>query len=113
MMFDYFGENSEKCVLWRFSQFNTYMDATQVTYFQYMGGGTQEEWTEQMLDRIDTIQSSTPNFSSFIAPGEAHCIINSNDMFSLESDGVRFVDWLTQMLDGAFPESVDCDECTP
>lgn len=97
----------------RFAQFNTYLDATQVTYFQYMGGGTQEEWTTQMLERIGSIQDTTDNFSSFIAPGEAHCIINSNEMYALESDGVLFVDWLSQLLDGEVPESIDCDECTP
>ena len=95
----------------RFSQFNTYKDATQVTYYQYMGGGSQEEWTEQMVERIETIQDGASNFSSFIAPGEAHCIINTNEVYTLESDGVLFIDWIAEMLEGSFPESIDCEEC--
>ncbi|MEC8425354.1 MAG: pectin acetylesterase-family hydrolase, partial [Myxococcota bacterium] len=61
----------------RFAQFNAHADSTQVTYYQAMGGGTAEEWTAQMLERVADIAQAVPNFSSYVSGGSRHCIIGS------------------------------------
>jgi hypothetical protein len=95
----------------RFGQFNAYADGTQVTYYQAMGGGSSDEWTTQMLQRVEDIQQAVPNFSSYVAGGSRHCIIGSNDFYSLETDGVKVRDWFAEMVDGEQPSSLSCTDC--
>ena len=95
----------------KMAQFNTVADETQVFYFQAMGGGSEAEWTEQMLESIDTIEEQTDNFCSFLAPGDTHCIVTRNSIYTVESDGVRLVDWLAELLEGGSPGSVRCADC--
>ncbi len=95
------------------SQYNTTFDENQYFYYQVMGGGTVEEWSEQMLTSISEIEKRAPNFSAFIAPGEQHCIVPYANFYTVQSDGVLLVDWLTQMLGKGGVESVKCQgvEC--
>ena len=95
----------------RFSQFHAYADNNQVFYFQAMGGGTEEEWTSQMLASLDNIHANTSNFYSYIGPGRNHCIIPSNAMYSLEVEGTKFTDWLSNLLHNQEPSSIKCTVC--
>ena len=95
----------------RFAQFNSYADSTQVAYYSAMGGGTTEEWTAGMLDKTQSISDAVPNFSSYIAGGSRHCIINANAFFSLETEGVAIKDWVADLLAGGQPEDVICTDC--
>ena len=94
-----------------FSQFNTYWDSVQVRYFQFMGGGNAEEWNLNMLGNLEWIQSSTPNFSSYTAGGDRHCIITSDALYELNSDGTRLIEWVTELNAGTLPEPVQCVDC--
>jgi len=94
----------------RMAQYNTWADGTQVDYFQFMGGGDEALWTERMQESIATIEAASPNFHSFVAPGEEHCIVLRDGFYTVESDGVRLVDWVGDLIDGD-PGSVECDEC--
>lgn len=95
----------------RFAQFNSYSDATQVTYYGAMGGGSAEEWTQGMLEKTRYISGEVPNFSNYIAGGNRHCVINANAFYSLETDGVALRDWVAELLDGGQPADVTCTDC--
>lgn len=95
----------------RFGQFNAHADGTQITYYQAMGGGNGDDWTAQMLQRVAAVEQAVPNFTSYVAGGRRHCIIGSNDFYTLETDGVKVVDWFSDMVGGAQPVSVTCTDC--
>ncbi len=93
------------------AQFNTILDENQVFYFQAMGGGSAEVWSERMLASIEDTHAQAPNFRSFIAPGEMHCILPYDELYTVTSDGVRLVDWIQGLVDQEPVEDVTCEEC--
>ncbi len=95
----------------RFSQFHAYADSTQVFYYQAMGGGDASEWTAQMLASMDTIEEAVPNFSSYVAGGDRHCIIGSNDFYTLDTDGTPIVDWVDALVNSDGVDTVRCTGC--
>lgn len=95
----------------RMSQFNRTSDADQLLYYTAMGGQDPRAWQREMLASIARIEQAAPRFASFTVPGEDHCITPSDDLYELEVAGVRFVDWLGELLAGPVP-SVRCVEGT-
>jgi hypothetical protein len=101
------------------SQYNTIRDENQVFYFQAMGGGGVDEWTVAMQASIAKIESGAERFASYTAPGEQHCILPYDNFYTVETNGVRLVDWLKSSLESnATPESAacqaaECDAATP
>lgn len=96
------------------SQYNTVRDENQVFFFTAMGGSDVAAWSSQMQASIADIETRAPNFASFTAPGEQHCILPYANFYTVQADGVRLVDWLRGMLDGeSAPASVACQgaEC--
>lgn len=96
-----------------FSQYHTAYDNNQAFYFSAMGGGDQFAWSEQMYERMDYAESLADNVTTFIAPGERHCIVVFDAFYEVESNGVRLVDWVNQLIAGERPESVRCVDCEP
>jgi hypothetical protein len=95
------------------SQYNTQFDEDQSFYFTAMGGGPTTEWSKEMNENVQEIIDTTPNFASYLAGGYKHCIIPLDDFYTVESGGVKLVDWVNQMIAGEQPENVACqgDEC--
>ncbi len=97
----------------RFSQYNTSFDDNQAFYYEAMGGeGGAMGWNERMEASTSRIIESTPNYRNFQAPGEQHCIILQPNFYEVESNGVRLVEWLDQLINGEAPENVSCTDCT-
>ena len=94
-----------------FSQYTTVNDENQVFYFKAMGGTNVEEWSEQMLSSLAAIAEKSPNFRRFIAPGDRHCILPHEAVWTLEVEGVKFIDWLLNMVSGIPIDEVICAEC--
>ncbi|HKE17216.1 MAG TPA: pectin acetylesterase-family hydrolase [Kofleriaceae bacterium] len=92
------------------SQYNTIRDENQYFFYQAMGGGALEEWTQGMLDSVSEIESRAPNFSAFIAPGEQHCILPYDNFYTVESNGVTLIDWLNEMLTTGGVASTKCQD---
>lgn len=101
----------------QFSQYNTAFDENQVFYFTAMGGSGADEWSQKMHASIDYIHQGAETFSSFIAPGEQHCILLFDNFYTVNAGGVRLVDWLSEMVAGQSPASAactsDCSDPTP
>ena len=94
------------------SIFTPHADAEQYRYYALFGGGTITEWTALMNQFISTIQTATPNFRSFIAPGTYHCILPYANFYEVESSGVKIVDWIAQVVADQPVSNVTCgDQC--
>jgi hypothetical protein len=96
----------------RLSQYNTAFDENQTFYFEAMGGSGAAEWSTKMYASVSEIQKRTPNFASFIAPGQQHCILLYENFYTVNDDGARMVDWLRAMKDGGPVQRVACTDCT-
>lgn len=90
------------------SQYNTAYDENQTFYFQAMGGKDANAWHELMVAAIAKIASNTPNFRSFTAPGDQHCIVPFDEFYTYEAGGVKLVDWVTDLVNGKPVQSVSC-----
>ena len=75
------------------------------------GGESPQEWTNKMLDSTNYIYSNTSNFSHYISGGDRHCIIGSNDFYTIQSNGMPLFDWFEEFRTGELPEEVICTDC--
>jgi hypothetical protein len=91
------------------SQYNTTFDWNQHFYYQAMGGGPVEEWSEKMLAFVDEIETRAENFAAFIAPGDQHCILPYENFYTVEANGVKLTDWLDELLAEGSVSSVRCE----
>jgi hypothetical protein len=59
------------------------------------------------LDTLDTL----PNFSSYVAGGILHTVLARPEFYTLTSNGVKYIDWFTALINGEDVENVRCVEC--
>lgn len=52
-----------------------------------------------------------PTISSYVAPGSMHTVLGRPEVYTWTVNGVSFVDWLTQVVDGQQPADVHCTVC--
>lgn len=71
-------------------------------------------------DRLDVlidgnaaeIEASGVPVASFVAPGTTHTILGRDLVYTQEVEGVRFIDWLTGLVEGTPVDDVHCTVCT-
>jgi hypothetical protein len=72
--------------------------------------------TSDLLATIDAteaqIEGAGVPVASYVAPGNGHTILASDDLYDLEVEGVRLVDFLTTLLAGDVPADVRCATCS-
>ena len=59
-----------------------------------------------MLSSLVTIDAQTENFVFFTAVGRQHCVTPREEFYTLEQNGLRFVEWLSMYLAGETNASV-------
>ncbi|MCK6509320.1 pectinacetylesterase family protein [Myxococcota bacterium] len=98
-----------------FAQYNTAYDENQLFYFNAMGGGNKDEWNKQMRTMIDKIKTSAPNFRSFIAKGQKHCVVPYEEFYTYEVNGTKFHQWVADLVSGKQVPHVSCEgeSCKP
>lgn len=94
-----------------FSQFNTVRDSVQVFYTYPDGSGDGNDWTQLLETHLDTIQTNAPNYRSFTAGGDLHCVTPRREFYTYAVDGLRFRDWVADMARGKPVESLQCEDC--
>ncbi len=99
----------------RIGQYNSTFDRDQNTYYTFMGGGN--DWSQRMQATVAEIASQAPNFRSYQAPGQIHCIHPYRFYYERETGPagtvVDYVTWLDEFINGAeLPPSVACDAQT-
>jgi hypothetical protein len=92
----------------RLGQYNTVFDEDQIFFFQAMGGGAASDWSAAMHASVEEIAGATSNFRYFMAPGELHCIIPRPELYTAESNGVRLVDWIRDLVEDRPIDNVAC-----
>jgi hypothetical protein len=93
----------------RWSQYNTAHDVDQIFFYSAMGGTG--DWSDLMLASIQDIQDNAPNFHSYTAPGEIHCITGADIFYTREVEGVKLVDWVDAMVNDEAWDDVMCTDC--
>ncbi len=88
------------------SQFNFADDEVQSYYLELMGGGDAAEWTRLMLASLEAIEDHTDNFAAFVAEGDQHCILPREQLYTIDAQGTRLIDWLGELLSEGSVRSV-------
>ena len=57
------------------------------------------------------IEAEGVPIASYVAPGDAHTIVLSDEFYDMEVEGVRLVDFLTTLVDSGVPDDVRCVVC--
>lgn len=97
-----------------FGEVNSAIDRVQVFYaFPFDENVDPWAWNELLQAHLNRLWESTPNYRSFTAGGNGHCLLPSNTAFySYTVDGVRLVDWITALANGEDVDNLYCDDCT-
>ena len=53
------------------------------------------------------------DLASYVAPGTQHTVLLDQRFYAETVNGVRFVDWVAELLSGATVPDVKCEECSP
>ena len=59
----------------------------------------------------EQIEAAGVPVASYLAAGTDHTILGSDALYTLETDGVAFLDWLTRYVEGEDVEDVACTAC--
>ena len=94
----------------RFARYDNAYDDVQQSFSSLAGLDTGD-----LLEIIQAneagIEAGGVEVASYIAPGTDHTILGENAMYSLEVEGVSFLDWLTDYVAGDDVPDVACTDC--
>ncbi|HEX9990102.1 MAG TPA: pectin acetylesterase-family hydrolase [Chloroflexia bacterium] len=96
-----------------FSQFNSAHDAVQQRFYfaAALPSPTPGPWEDALAASLGEIAANAPNFRSYVAGGDQHCITPRQDFYTREVNGVRLRDWVDDLANGRDVESVHCVQC--
>lgn len=93
----------------RMAQFNTVADQEQLRFLKL--AGVDGVPLRTLLDQnLAEIHAATPSFRSYLAPGPIHEILLRSSLYTTEVDGVRLVDWVSDLAAGKEVADVSCEE---
>ncbi len=95
------------------SQYNTLFDGVQSFFYELMGGEPRE-WSGKMKASLEAVGDSADNFYAYTADyardpesgATPHCIIPRPEFYTLETNGVPFIRWLSDMVAGRNVQTV-------
>ncbi len=94
-----------------FARFDYAFDEVQATFAALAGVGA-----DQVVEQIDAteaqVEAGGVPLAVFVAPGSEHTIIGGDEVYEMEVEGVRLIDWITELVGGGVPADVHCVECT-
>jgi hypothetical protein len=91
------------------AQYNTAADEVQV-FFNGLLGETENTLAEkQFLNYNDIRTAVNGEFYTYTAGGTVHTILRLPQFYEYEVEGVRFVDWVNDLINGETVENVSCD----
>lgn len=86
------------------AQYNTALDTTQIFFYALMKGerepsrATALEWAQKMPASLAQIKAQAPSFYFYVAPGNQHGILTFPEFYTVNVGGVRFLDWIKQLI---------------
>lgn len=93
----------------RMARFDNAFDNVQVSFSAMAGldGGLLE-----VLDFNEAlVEDDGVDLQVYVAPGTSHTILGRPEVYTETVEGVVFVDWLTEFVNGGAPGDVHCTEC--
>jgi hypothetical protein len=93
-----------------FAEFVSAYDPYQSITYQIMGG-VFDDWHDKMEAHIQNVSKNAPNFRYFVVGGGAHMILETQTFYGHQVDGTRFVDWLTDLVNGIDVVNMHCTDC--
>lgn len=93
-----------------FSQFNTMRDRVQV-FYSLGENGDPATWTALLETHLGELQENAPNYRSFTAGGDLHCVTPRQSFYTYAIDGIRLRDWVADMARGYEVDSLHCTDC--
>jgi len=96
----------------RIAQYVTAYDMLQSFHYMFMGGEV-EQWNQHAVASLEHIRSRAERFRYYLAPGPIHCINPFDIAYEREVQGVRYTDWVRELIEGeSLPDDVICEgEC--
>ena len=94
-----------------FTKFDFAFDEVQA-FFGSLAGVPGEDLVTLIDGNEAAIEAEGVEVASYVAPGTDHTIITGDGFYELEVEGVRLVDWVTDLVGGATPADVHCTTCT-
>ncbi len=93
----------------RLAQYNALEDETQVGFTQIIGDPPGSfSLPLRILTNYQEIESEVDEFFSYTAGGTVHTILRSDIFYEYEVEGVRFVDWVTDLINGKSVQDISC-----
>lgn len=78
----------------------------------YVLAGVGADELVTLIDATEALgETSGIEISAYVAPGSAHTIMRSPEVYDLEVEGVRLIDWMTELFRGTSPADVHCVDC--
>ena len=95
----------------RFARFDNAFDSTQ-EFFAGLAGFDASRIDQLMALNEANIEAAGVNQASYTAPGTDHGILPLDRMYTLEVEGVAFLDWFTRLVGGEDVDDVTCVDCS-
>ncbi len=95
-----------------FARFDNAFDGVQTFFSVLIGLDTSSDLLATIDGTEAQIEGAGVPVASYIAPGDGHTILGSDDLYDLEVEGVRFVDFLATLVAGDIPADVRCATCS-
>ena len=108
-LYEYAGAHAPEVT---FAKFDYAYDEVQA-FFGSLAGVPSDELLGLINDIEDGIESTGVDVASYVAPGTEHTIVGGDEFYTLEVEGVKLVDWVTELVEGGFPADVQCTDCQP
>jgi hypothetical protein len=94
----------------RLAAFDNAEDAVQKRFLAM--AGTEADVLVDLIDANQAdIREAIDNFRSYVAGGDAHTVLLRNEFYTLETNGVRFRDWVTDLASDRDVADIRCDQC--
>jgi len=95
----------------RFARFDDAYDQTMRFFNALLENDVSLDYKELVIESDTKIEEAGVPYSGYMAPGQAHTILTSERFYTLEVEGVLFLDWFTSFVEGSQPENVYCVQC--
>ena len=95
----------------RVARFDDAYDSVQASFASLFALGGGDTVLDVVLESEAYIERAGINLPVFIAAGNDHTTMLAEDFYELEEGGVRWVDWLSDFVDGEPVTDVKCTDC--
>lgn len=91
------------------AQYNTTGDAVQISFTHVLGDQPGSfTLAQRILNNYQVIESQVDKFYSYTAGGTVHTILRSPLFYQYEVEGVRFVEWVSDLVNKRAIDDISC-----